>query len=170
MTPDGYIKLNHELTFTNREIHRLSGQEFSNPPSNSNHCQWTRDVPQVLKDEALKVLLNIYGRADGLEPEYYRLCWYVTKQPRFFQVADMHSGTPLLRPKTGSLAHMVPVKIFPLLLVDLFMLGNSFQSLERTYWLCSMAPWTPIRFVNGPGTGSLRSNAAPVIPTVPGGI
>jgi hypothetical protein len=74
---DGYIKLNHELSFTNLETHRLSGEVFSIPPVSSNHCQWTKDVPQVLKDEALKVLHNIYGRAEGLEPEYYRLCWYV---------------------------------------------------------------------------------------------
>jgi hypothetical protein len=76
MTPDGYIKVNHELSFTNLVPHGPSKQLISTPPEEANHRCWTKDVPQILKDEARKVLTNTYGpKLDGLEMESFRLCW-----------------------------------------------------------------------------------------------
>jgi sarcosine oxidase/L-pipecolate oxidase len=65
------------LSFTNNEPHLESGQIISCPPDSIAACIWRDDVPQLLKDEALKLVRGTYGpMTAGLEVESYRICWY----------------------------------------------------------------------------------------------
>ena len=75
-TSDGYLKFNHEISFTNHVYHIKSGQTISIPPEALSQSTWTDNVPQGLKDECEKVVHNIYGKEiRNLTIESYRICW-----------------------------------------------------------------------------------------------
>ncbi|KAF2663145.1 sarcosine oxidase [Microthyrium microscopicum] len=79
LTPEGgFIKVNHELSFTHMIYHSASNTHFSSPPDSVKHSCWAEDVPQVLKEEAMKVLRGTYGPyMEDFQPESYRMCWDV---------------------------------------------------------------------------------------------
>ncbi|KFY16396.1 hypothetical protein V492_01381 [Pseudogymnoascus sp. VKM F-4246] len=74
--PQGLVKCTHERSFTNISQHSSSKQTFSMIPRRTQQMTWSQEVPQGLKDE-MKISKNkIYGNwIEGLEPEYYRMCW-----------------------------------------------------------------------------------------------
>ena len=46
-------------------------------PRRTQQMTWGQEVPQGLKDEVEVSKNKIYGDwIKGLEPEYYRMCWY----------------------------------------------------------------------------------------------
>jgi hypothetical protein len=76
--PGGYVKLTHEVAFTNYEKHPASGQTISVPmlPEPDSDFPWGTDVPQRLRDEIKEVGRKIYGsHIPSLSPSVYRLCW-----------------------------------------------------------------------------------------------
>jgi sarcosine oxidase / L-pipecolate oxidase len=76
LSPEGYLKFNFELSFTNKESHQASGQIISVPPSRLSQSTWSHDVPDELKQGVQTVMKHIYGKElDGMEIENYRMCW-----------------------------------------------------------------------------------------------
>ncbi|KFY34676.1 hypothetical protein V494_06557 [Pseudogymnoascus sp. VKM F-4513 (FW-928)] len=74
--PRGLVKCTHERSFTNISQHSSSKQTFSMIPRRTQQMTWSQEVPQGLKDEVKISKNKIYGNwIEGLEPEYYRMCW-----------------------------------------------------------------------------------------------
>ena len=77
-TPDGLMKIARDESFSHYVHHEASNQKISVPPESINQTVWGQNVPQGLKDECNEVVRRSLGeKADGLEIEAYRLCWYV---------------------------------------------------------------------------------------------
>lgn len=76
--PLGLVKCTHERSFANKSQHASSKLTFSMVPRRTQEMTWSHEVPQGLKDEVKISKNKIYGNwIKGLEPEYYRMCWYV---------------------------------------------------------------------------------------------
>ena len=74
--PDGRLKFNFEVSFTNKEYHEASGQTISVPPARQSQSTWSDDIPNELKKSVLTVVDHVYGKdAPGLQPESFRMCW-----------------------------------------------------------------------------------------------
>jgi sarcosine oxidase/L-pipecolate oxidase len=74
--PDGRLKFNFEVSFTNKVFHEASGQLISVPPSQFGQKTWSQDVPVELKESVERVVQHVYGDdAPGLSVESYRMCW-----------------------------------------------------------------------------------------------
>jgi len=53
-------------------------------PRRTQQMTWGQEVPQGLKEEVEISKNKLYGNwIKGLEPEYYRMCWYVVFLPAF---------------------------------------------------------------------------------------
>lgn len=77
-TPDGLMKIARDESFSHYVQHEASNQKISIPPESRSQTVWGQDVPQGLKDECNEVVRRSLGeKAEGLEIEAYRLCWYV---------------------------------------------------------------------------------------------
>jgi sarcosine oxidase / L-pipecolate oxidase len=79
MTPDGILKFNCDISFTNMGVHPITQEAMSIPPVLRGETTWTSGTfPKVLKERSQKVLKGSYGRlVDGLEINEYRMCWHV---------------------------------------------------------------------------------------------
>lgn len=74
--PDGRLKFNFEVSFTNKEHHPASGQTISVPPARTTQSIWSQDVPSELKASVRRVMEHVYGKdPPGLQVESYRMCW-----------------------------------------------------------------------------------------------
>ena len=77
-TPDGLMKIARDESFSHYVQHEASNQKISIPPESRSQTVWGQNVPQGLKDECIEVVRRSLGKkAEGLEIEAYRLCWYV---------------------------------------------------------------------------------------------
>ena len=74
----GLCKCTYEESFTNKIVHKGSGQVISVPPEPSSQNTWSQDVPSGLKAETAKVSQLLYGQwIENLEPVQHRMCWLV---------------------------------------------------------------------------------------------
>jgi hypothetical protein len=74
-TPEGILKICVDVSFKNTSLHEESGQMISAPPDQPDQGQ--HPVPDILKEECLRVVKGIYGNElPDVKFEWYRICWY----------------------------------------------------------------------------------------------
>ena len=98
------MKIARDESFSHYVQHEASNQKISMPPEPRNQTVWGQDVPQGLKDECNEVVRRSLGdKAEGLEIEAYRLCWYLLHNliHPLIMIRHTHnrSGTPSHRTK-----------------------------------------------------------------------
>ncbi|KAI0150756.1 sarcosine oxidase [Xylariaceae sp. FL1272] len=104
LAPDGVIKFNCDLCFTNFEKQE-DGAMLSVAPNEPSKHTWTKDVPQKLKDIAQRTLHGLYGEnADGVEVEGYRICWDASTPTHDFLISP-HPHSKHLYVATGGSFH-----------------------------------------------------------------
>lgn len=74
--PDGTIKFNCDMCFTNYVDFAPTGDKMSVPPNATQYNTWTKAFPQFFKDRAEKTFRGLYGKeVDGVDIDGYRICW-----------------------------------------------------------------------------------------------
>ena len=75
--PDGTIKFNCDLCFTNYQVFPPTGEAMSVVPDQSVYNTWTG--PRYLKffeDRARRTFNGLYGKeVENIKIEAYRMCW-----------------------------------------------------------------------------------------------
>lgn len=79
MTPDGTLKFNCDISFTNMSRHPVTQKMMSMPSELPAENGWTAGkFPEALRERCKAVLAGSYGNLlDGYEIDKYRICWYV---------------------------------------------------------------------------------------------
>lgn len=72
--PDGFLKINRDVSFQNTKLHPQSGTRISMPPEGPAYNEWA--PPLTLEKELETVSKGIFGKLiDGLSFAQSRLCW-----------------------------------------------------------------------------------------------
>jgi hypothetical protein len=135
MTPDGILKFNCDISFTNMRAHPATGEQMSIPPDSTDETGWTTEsFPKKLRERSDKVKKGCYGAAvDGMKVEAYRMCWYVHSNFHyFFEIWSsrfIFLGMQLLLRTTFSSLPIRTVVISSLLLAVLSTASSSYPSL-----------------------------------------
>ncbi|KAK3390090.1 FAD dependent oxidoreductase [Podospora didyma] len=88
MTPDGVLKFNCDISFTNNLLHPATQKVMSIPPTEIGETSWTSGYfPKLFKERSAKVLEGSYGELVKCLPiEKYRMCWDATTPTHDFLI------------------------------------------------------------------------------------
>lgn len=83
--PNGTIKFNCDMCFTNYKTNPITGERMSMVPTSEEYSTWTG--PEFLSyfmKRARKTMDGLYGEVTkDVEIESYRMCWYVLWPPTY---------------------------------------------------------------------------------------
>ncbi|KAL2756038.1 hypothetical protein ACRALDRAFT_2106189 [Sodiomyces alcalophilus JCM 7366] len=106
MTPDGIIKFNCDMGFTNMQHHEASRQKMSTTPDEAMHGTWHEEAfSEKFKARALSTMKELYGKEmDGVEIDRYRMCWDAVTPTHDFLITR-HGQSANLYLATGGSFH-----------------------------------------------------------------
>ncbi|ROT36572.1 sarcosine oxidase [Sodiomyces alkalinus F11] len=106
MTPDGVIKFNCDMGFTNMQHHEASHQKMSITPDEAMYGTWQEEAfSDKFKTRALSTMKGLYGKEmDGVEIESYRMCWDAVTPTHDFLITQ-HAQSANLYIATGGSFH-----------------------------------------------------------------
>lgn len=77
MLPDGTIKFNCDMCFTNYVTWPATGERISMAPDQKVFNQWTGPkFISILQERARRTMNGLYGKeVEGISIDEYRICW-----------------------------------------------------------------------------------------------
>ncbi|KAF3358652.1 hypothetical protein VDGD_01565 [Verticillium dahliae] len=106
MTAEGVIKFNCDMSFTNMQLHKPSGQRMSMAPDDEQYATWfNRAFSSRFEKRALSTMRGLYGKeVDGVKIERFRMCWDATTKSHDFLITP-HPHCANLFVATGGSFH-----------------------------------------------------------------
>ncbi|KAM0277867.1 hypothetical protein ACHAQH_005499 [Verticillium albo-atrum] len=88
MTAEGVIKFNCDMSFTNMQEHKASGQRMSMAPDDEQYGTWFgKAFSSRFEKRALSTMKGLYGKeVNGVKIEKFRMCWDATTKSHDFLI------------------------------------------------------------------------------------